>query len=90
MRLENSIRNSDTVARFGGDEFVILLENISGKKDASKMTETLTKALNTDFVIDDKKIEISCSIGFAIFPDDGTTADTLLTAADKGMYQTKY
>lgn len=89
LRLKSSIRNSDTLARFGGDEFIILLENISNKKDASIMIETLTHALNEEFIVEGKKIEISCSIGVSIFPDDGTTTDKLLTMADKAMYQTK-
>ncbi|MEY8213268.1 MAG: sensor domain-containing diguanylate cyclase [Colwellia sp.] len=88
-RLSNSIRNSDTLARFGGDEFIILLENISDKSVALTMKKTLVQALKQDFIIKDKKAEISCSIGVAIFPDDGNTADTLITAADKAMYQTK-
>ena len=89
LRLRNSIRSSDTVARFGGDEFVILFENITDKKDASTMTKTLVQALNTELIINGDKINITCSIGVAIFPDQGTTSDTLLTAADKVMYQTK-
>jgi len=89
LRLKHAIRHSDTLARFGGDEFVILLEKISDKKDASVMTSALLKALETELIIDDKTINISCSIGIATFPDDGTTTDKLLIMADKGMYQTK-
>lgn len=89
LRLKHAIRHSDTLARFGGDEFVILLEKISDKKDASVMTSALLKALETELIIDDKTINISCSIGIATFPDDGTTTDKLLIMADKAMYQTK-
>lgn len=89
LRLKHAIRHSDTLARFGGDEFVILLENISDKKDASSMTEALLKALKTEFVIEGKKVAISCSIGVATFPDDGITTDMLLIMADKAMYETK-
>ena len=89
MRLKNTIRDSDTVARFGGDEFIILFENISDKKDAAIMTDSLTNALNLEFRIMDEKIGVNCSVGVAIFPDDGDTADTLLNAADKAMYLNK-
>jgi diguanylate cyclase (GGDEF)-like protein/PAS domain S-box-containing protein len=89
LRLKTSIRDSDTVARFGGDEFVILFENITKKNDALRMKETLSKVLSEIFVINECKINVSCSIGVAIFPDDGTTSDSLLIAADRAMYQTK-
>jgi len=89
LRLKHSIRNSDTLARFGGDEFIILFENISEKKDASIMTETLAQALKPALNINGDKINISCSIGVAIFPDDGLTTDRLLGAADEAMYRTK-
>ena len=90
LRLKKSIRNSDTVARFGGDEFVILFENISNKNDVSIMIETLTQELGKELIINGINIEINCSIGVAIFPDDGTTIDTLIATADKAMYKTKY
>jgi diguanylate cyclase (GGDEF)-like protein len=90
LRLKKSIRNSDTVARFGGDEFVILFENISNKSDVSIMIETLTQELEKELIINGINLEINCSIGVAIFPDDGTTIDTLMATADKAMYKTKY
>ena len=89
LRLSHSIRNSDTLARFGGDEFIILLENISDRNAASTMAKTLAQALKKDFVIEGETVGISCSMGVAIFPDDGCTADTLITRADKVMYQNK-
>ena len=89
LRLSHSIRNSDTLARFGGDEFIILLENISDRNAASTMAKTLAQALKKDFVIEGETVEMSCSMGVAIFPDDGCTADTLITRADKVMYQNK-
>jgi diguanylate cyclase (GGDEF)-like protein/PAS domain S-box-containing protein len=89
LRLKHSIRDSDTLARFGGDEFVILFENISDKKDAVIMTQTLYQALDTMFVINGEEVDISCSIGVAIFPDDGITTDSLISTADKAMYLRK-
>ena len=89
LRLKQAIRNSDTVARMGGDEFVLLFENISNKNDAEILVKTLIKAFSEDFIIDNEKIKIRCSIGVAIYPDDGITTDTLLTAADVAMYKAK-
>lgn len=88
-RLEKTIRKSDTVGRIGGDEFVLLLENISNKNDLSSMVETIANKLNEAFVFDDKQLQVSCSIGVAIYPEDGTTMDSLLTTADIDMYKTK-
>ena len=90
IRLKQSIRNSDTAARIGGDEFVILLEEITNKSDISMMVETLSKALNKPYIIDDENFEVSCSIGVAIYPDEGTTTNTLLATADKNMYKVKH
>jgi len=89
LRLKQSIRNSDTVARIGGDEFVLLLENMSNKNKASTMAEVLIKTLNRAFVIDSEEFEVSCSIGIAMYPDEGATSDSLLAEADKAMYKAK-
>ena len=88
--LKQSIRNSDTVARIGGDEFVILLEKIRDSNDISKMVVTLSRELNNTYIINGEEFEVRCSIGVAIYPDDGTTTDTLLAAADKAMYKSKH
>jgi len=90
IRLKQSIRNSDTIARIGGDEFVLLLEKTSNKNDVSAMVGSLTEALNRAFIINDEEFEISCSIGVAIYPDEGTTTDALLAVADKAMYKAKH
>jgi len=89
-RLKKSIRNSDTVARIGGDEFVIVLENIVEKSDVNIMLDTLTKTLKTNFILNDEKIDVTCSIGVATYPDNGRTVDELLTVADTAMYKLKH
>ncbi len=88
-RLKQSIRNSDTVARIGGDEFVILLEEIKSKEDVSIVIEALDNAFEEAFIINDITIKVCCSVGVAIYPDEGTTMDTLLAWADRNMYKTK-
>jgi diguanylate cyclase (GGDEF)-like protein/PAS domain S-box-containing protein len=87
--LERTIRSSDTVARFGGDEFVLLLEDIQSETDAAEMVLTLTAAINADCAIKDEKFKVNSSIGVAIYPCDGTTAEQLIAAADKAMYKDK-
>lgn len=89
LRLKQSIRRSDTVARVGGDEFVLLLENISSKNKISAMAGALIEDLNKTFVINGEEFEISCSVGIAIYPDEGATTDALLAAADIAMYKAK-
>jgi diguanylate cyclase (GGDEF)-like protein/PAS domain S-box-containing protein len=89
-RIQQTIRNSDTVARFGGDEFVVLLENLKEKNDATIMVDLLYKTLSSALVIKNESFNVSCSIGVAIYPEDGTTKDSLIAAADKSMYDAKY
>jgi len=88
-RLKNPIRKSDTVARVGGDEFVVLLENTSNKDKLSQMAESLVKSLSIPFFINNQAVEMGCSIGIATYPQDGTTTDDLLAAADIAMYKAK-
>jgi len=88
-RLKQSIPQSDTVARIGGDEFVVLLENITNKSNVSSIVKIITNAMNYPFVINDEKIQISCSVGAAIYPHEGTKTYALIAAADKAMYDTK-
>lgn len=90
VRLKQSIRNSDTAARIGGDEFLVLLENTSNKDDVSTKIEALAEAIGENFTIDGEELEVSYSIGVAIYPDDGTTTDALLNIADKEMYKAKH
>ena len=88
-RLKQSIRNSDTVARIGGDEFILVLENITDKSYIKIMLKTLSRTLKTDFIVENEKIDVCCSIGVATYPDDGKTMDELLSIADEAMYKIK-
>ena len=88
-RLEHCIRHSDTIARIGGDEFALVLESFSDKKEISKMAEALIKAISKPFVINEERWQINCSIGIAIYPDNGTTINDLLSKADAAMYKAK-
>jgi diguanylate cyclase (GGDEF)-like protein/PAS domain S-box-containing protein len=90
LRLKQSIRNSDTVARIGGDEFVILLENMIDKSNVDSVIKTIMDTISRPFKINDEKLTVSCSIGVSIYPDDGITTDSLIAAADKAMYNNKH
>ncbi|MDN3638660.1 sensor domain-containing diguanylate cyclase [Simiduia curdlanivorans] len=88
-RIKSCIRASDTVARIGGDEFVILLEDASGKANVGKIAQALIDAVDKPFHIAGQQLQMSCSIGVANYPDDGCSTDELLAVADKAMYRAK-
>jgi diguanylate cyclase (GGDEF)-like protein len=88
-RFEAIMRASDTVARVGGDEFVVLSMEAGSDEAAASLVGRLRHALRRPFRIDGTTIEIDGSIGWAIFPTDGATSDELLSRADGQMYATK-
>lgn len=88
-RLKHVVRDSDTVARVGGDEFVALLTQIAGRESAERVVEKLGASLEQPFDLNGKPVRIGASIGLAIAPDDGATPDELLKSADAEMYRTK-
>jgi diguanylate cyclase (GGDEF)-like protein/PAS domain S-box-containing protein len=88
-RLETCVRESDTVCRRGGDEFVILLTEIECRRDAARVAEKVLAAIAAPHVIDGQAVRVSSSIGISLYPDDGDDADTLLRRADVAMYQAK-
>jgi len=85
--LVRNVRDSDTVARIGGDEFVILLEGIQCAENAKKISKKIAKLIYTQ--ADREHHSITASIGISSFPGDGKDADTLLKAADRAMYAVK-
>ena len=88
-RLTQCLRQTDTVARFGGDEFVILLADMDGVATALQLAEKVLKALGVAYAIGELSLTIAPSIGVAIYPLHGKTAHQLLNAADNAMYQAK-
>lgn len=83
------VRHSDTVSRQGGDEFVILLEEVEDAQAAGLSAEKLLAALAGKHCIDGHELNVTVSIGISIFPDDGEDAETLLRNADSAMYHAK-
>jgi len=88
-RLTNCVRESDTVARFGGDEFVILLHNIQSERAATLIAEKIIRRLSEPFTLAGREIVIGASIGLALFPGESDDPDTLLRNADLAMYRAK-
>jgi diguanylate cyclase (GGDEF)-like protein len=88
-RLEQCVRASDTVARFGGDEFVMLLENIDSSRNATAVAEKICSALHQPFRLFDQDARIVPSVGIALFPQHGDDEQQLLRRADEAMYTAK-
>jgi diguanylate cyclase (GGDEF)-like protein len=88
-RISGRVRESDTVARIGGDEFVVLIRQIDSAKDALDVGNSIRCTLNQTFVIETHQLAISCSIGVAIYPDHGCTEVKLSQHADAAMYRAK-
>ncbi len=88
-RLRGYLRKSDTVARMGGDEFMLLLPEINQKKDAELIARKIVNSFQRSFVLKDHELKITASIGIAIYPDGGVDFDTLKKNADIAMYKVK-
>jgi diguanylate cyclase (GGDEF)-like protein/PAS domain S-box-containing protein len=88
-RLRGCVRQGDTVARVGGDEFTILFPDIALADDAARMADKVLQSFAAPFQIDTHELYVTASIGFALFPQDGDDADTLLRNADSAMYRAK-
>jgi diguanylate cyclase (GGDEF)-like protein len=87
--LESNLRSVDTAVRFGGDEFVLILDGARSKEETEKVTRRITEALNVPIRIEEHEIHTSASIGLAFYPADGTTIETLSAHADAAMYCAK-
>jgi len=88
-RLKRSMRKTDTIARIGGDEFVVILEEISGEEHVRGLAHKVMTAVTEPFEIDGTKLQVSASLGIALYPDDSTDADQLVEFADRAMYVAK-
>jgi len=89
LRMQNCLRQSDTVARIGGDEFVVLLATLKNDRDAQEVAEKIRQALNLPFQISGNTLCISSSIGVAIYPVHGDNEKELVKNADLAMYYAK-
>ncbi len=88
-RLQNCVREQDFISRWGGDEFTLLLPEISCREDATAIAQRILEILKPSFNLEGHYLHITISIGIAVFPDDGENADTLLKNADAALYRVK-
>jgi diguanylate cyclase (GGDEF)-like protein/PAS domain S-box-containing protein len=89
IRIVACVRRSDTVARIGGDEFVVLLSQVGHAEDAVFIARKILTSLAAPYLIDQKLLQINASIGVSTYPDDGTDSETLIHRADTAMYEAK-
>lgn len=89
IRICTCVREADTVVRIGGDEFVVLLNGIESRLQAWSVAEKIRHSLSQMFYWQNQSIEMSASIGVALFPEQGDNAEQLITAADNAMYRAK-
>lgn len=90
QRFNSAIRKSDTVARLGGDEFVVVLYNVDTEDNATRVAQIILDSANKEITLESgKSVQVGVSIGIAIWPDHGETAEALINAADQAMYKSK-
>ena len=89
QRLLKTIRKADTVARIGGDEFLIIQTEVENKTTAAHVANKIIQQLSLPFDLEKHEIRIGASIGIALYPEDGDTSKELIKKADKAMYKTK-
>ena len=88
-RLKECLRQQDTVARLGGDEFILLFPGITNREDAGKLAQKLLEKIRPTFTIEEHELNITLSIGIALFPSDGDDAKSLIRCADEALYAAK-
>jgi diguanylate cyclase (GGDEF)-like protein len=88
-RMKRQLRGGDQLARLGGDEFAALLPNVHNRTEVEEIAERLEHCFDTPFAIENIVLHGSASIGIAMYPEDGTNKNNLLTAADAAMYLSK-
>ena len=89
-RMQNCVRGSDTVARIGGDEFVLLLPNIDTEESAYSTSEKVRATLAEPYMVNGQAITGGASLGIAIYPEHGEDENILTKNADKAMYHAKF
>lgn len=88
-RLGSTVRREDTLARFGGDEFTIIMQDLSEKKDAGILAKKIIEALKEPMLINNQSLNISSSIGISFYPHDDISSHKLVHNADMAMYKAK-
>jgi diguanylate cyclase (GGDEF)-like protein len=88
--MKHQLRGADMLARLGGDEFAVLLPRVRNRAEVEEIVHRLEGSLDEPFAAEGYVLHGSASIGIALYPEDGSTKDSLLSAADAGMYVNKH
>jgi diguanylate cyclase (GGDEF)-like protein len=88
-RVSDVTRNYDLLARFGGDEFVMIMSNVENRADVIYVAEKIISSFNKVFSLHDAEVTVTTSIGISVFPEDGDDPSELLKNADLAMYRAK-
>ncbi|MEG2047500.1 MAG: EAL domain-containing protein, partial [Comamonas sp.] len=89
-RLQQSVRSCDTVSRLGGDEFVVVMRGVTGRADVQTMVEQrLIRLIRQSHSVEGHELNVSCSVGIAVYPEDGADIEELMRRADAAMYEAK-
>ncbi|MEK6375025.1 MAG: EAL domain-containing protein [Acidobacteriota bacterium] len=89
VRLKECVHDGDTVARVGGDEFTIVLQDLEKKEDAAVVAQKVLHAVAAPIELDGHRLYVTASVGITVFPDDGADAEELLKSADNAVYRAK-
>ena len=89
-RLTQAVRSRDTVSRLGGDEFVVVMRDVAGREDVQQLVERrLIPLIRQSHPVEGHELNVSCSVGIAVYPEDGSEIDELMRRADAAMYEAK-
>lgn len=88
-RLQHAMRANDCVARFGGDEFVLLINQLNSRSECEASLQRIMDSISRPYAFEGEHVQVTASIGYTLYPDDENDADTLIRHADQAMYQAK-
>jgi diguanylate cyclase (GGDEF)-like protein/PAS domain S-box-containing protein len=89
QRLQGCLREMDTVCRRGGDEFTLLISQLTNQQQGIQIANRIFQAFDSEFMIEEHRLQVACSLGVAFYPQDGEDASMLLRHADDALYQAK-